>query len=57
MRNFEVMFDKLNRLTYLNYVLMEVCAIGKETLGCFRTVSFLIVAVVLEQVVLVEEFK
>jgi hypothetical protein len=44
-------------LTFLNYLLMEFCAIGKETLGCFRTVSFLVVAVVLEEAVLVEEFK
>ena len=37
------------RLTYLNYVLLEDYVIGKETLGCFRTVSFLVVAVVLEE--------
>jgi len=36
---------------------MDVCAIGKETLGYFRTVSFLVVAVVLEEALLVEEFK
>jgi hypothetical protein len=45
------------RLTCLNYVLLEVCAIRKETLGCFRTVSFVVVAVVLEEAVPVEEFK